>query len=257
MRRIGQLTSLVLKTHFGYTLVEVLVVVIILGVLSTIAVKSLKGINDVTKTEQTRKTLDQLAFAIAGDPSILSAGKRASFGYLGDVGSLPPNLDALVLNPGSYATWHGPYIRDQFTTGGANSSFKLDGWGRNISYSGGNALTSTGGSTTLSRSLSDAVSDLVVNKVTVVVTDLDKTPPGTAYKDSVRIVLNVPNGAGSIAARVKIPDRGGVAQFDSIPIGRQELIVVYLPTSDTVTRTITVEPKSNPYIELSLFRSVW
>jgi prepilin-type N-terminal cleavage/methylation domain-containing protein len=241
----------------GYTLVELLVVVIILAILSSVAMKGLKGANDVARFEETRIKLDQLAFAIAGDPSVLAGGKRANYGYIGDVGALPPDLDALVQNPGGYSTWHGPYIRDPFTSGSGNNYFKQDAWGKQISYSGGNTLSSTGGGTSLTRKISEAVVDLTINTVTVVVTDIDKTPPGTSYKDSVRCILTFPNGSGSTTSRTKYPNRSGLTQFDSIPIGQQDLKIVYLPTHDTLNQKVAVDPKQDAYIEISLYRSVW
>ena len=241
----------------GYTLIEVLLVVIILGILSTVALKSLGTVNETARIERTRQAMDRLAVAIAGDPSVITDGQRASYGYVGDVGTLPATLDALVQNPGSYATWKGPYIRDEFTTGGANSTFKLDGWGNVIAYSGTAMLRSTSGGNSLTRQLAGSVADLTLNSITAVVADWDKTPPGSIYRDSIRCVLFCPNGTGGISTRTKYPDAGGRVRFDSVSIGLRQLEVVYLPTSDTLRRIIAVEPKSNSYIEISLYRDSW
>ena len=96
-------------SHDGYSLIELLVVIIILGVIATVAVKSLTGVNDTVRIEETRQELSHLAWAIAGRPKLVSGGQRTDYGYVGDVGSLPVNLTALVQNPGSYSTWDGPY----------------------------------------------------------------------------------------------------------------------------------------------------
>ena len=247
------------RRHFspGYTLIEVLLVVIILGVLSTVALKSLGSVNETARIERTRQTMDRLAVAIAGDPSIITDGQRASFGYVGDVGALPATLDALVLNPGSYATWKGPYVRDQFTTGGANSTFKQDGWGNIIGYGGAATLSCNSGGTSLTRQIAGSVADLTINKVTAVISDWDKTPPGSVYRDSVRCVLYCPDGLGGVASRTKYPDGGGRVEFDSVPIGLRQVAVVYIPTADTVKRVVAVEPKSESYIEISLYRDSW
>ncbi|PWB69817.1 hypothetical protein C3F09_10010 [candidate division GN15 bacterium] len=248
-----------IKRHFsfGYTLIEVLLVVIILGILSTVALRSLGKVNETARIEQTRQTMDRLAVALVGDPTVIADGQRASFGYVGDVGALPATLDALVQNPGSYATWNGPYIRDQFSLGGGNSSFKQDGWGNALLYSGSVTLTSNSGGTTLTRQIAASVAELTLNRITAVVTDWDRTPPGASYRDSLRCILTYPNGAGGMTARTKYPDAGGRVQFDSIPIGLQDLVVVYLPTSDTLRRKIAVEPKSSPYVEVALYRNSW
>ncbi|RME30712.1 MAG: type II secretion system protein, partial [Candidatus Zixiibacteriota bacterium] len=100
-----------LRGQRGYSLIELVVVLIIVGILASVALKSLRTAGVVAKTEQTRHELDKLAWAITGNPERSSGGVRSDYGYIGDVGALPPNLDALVTNPG-YATWKGPYIRD-------------------------------------------------------------------------------------------------------------------------------------------------
>ncbi len=241
----------------GYTLIEIVVVIIIVAIIAATALRSMRTINDVTKTEATKQTLDRLAVAIVGDPKTTSEGTRIDYGYVGDVGALPPNLDALVQNPGSYATWHGPYVRDQYSSGGANTEFKKDGWETDIAYSGGVTLTSTGGGSSITRNLENSTDDLLRNRVTVVVLDQSGNVPGTIYKDSVHFLLSFPNGAGGRLARVGNPDRNGYAVFDSIPIGQQTLRVIYSPFNDTLTRIITVNPGENSYSQVNLFRKAW
>jgi prepilin-type N-terminal cleavage/methylation domain-containing protein len=245
------------RRQTGYTLVEVVVVIIIVGILATTAMRSMRSISDVTRTEDTKLRLDRLAKAMVGDPTVTSEGNRVSYGYVGDIGALPASLDALVQNPGSYTTWHGPYIRDDYSSGGTNTNFKQDGWGKEIAFSGGASLISSGSGSNITRNLANATSALLHNKVTVVVTDMNRNVPGTAYKDSVRFVLSLPDGAGGVATRTKNPDKNGYAQFDSIPVGLQTLKVVYTPTNDTTTRRLNVNPGENTYTEISLYRKTW
>ena len=91
----------------GYTLIELVIVIIILGIITTVAMRSIKDTNQTARIEETKKELEQLAIAIAGNPDLISGGQRTDFGYVGDIGALPPNLDALVQNPGGYTTWKG------------------------------------------------------------------------------------------------------------------------------------------------------
>jgi prepilin-type N-terminal cleavage/methylation domain-containing protein len=241
----------------GYSLVELLVTLIIISILATVAIRSLKGANDVAKTEKTKQILERLALAIVGSQSAASGGSALSFGYLGDVGALPPDLDALISNPGGYSTWRGPYIQDQFSFGGSPSLFMLDGWGSTISYSGGLALNSTGGGTSITRTLGTSLNALLRNQVRAVVIDAGRTPPGNTYKDSVRCQLIIPNGAGSLATKTEYPNANGQAVFDSIPVGLHDLRVIYLPTNDTLRRQISVPPGDSPYIEITLFKELW
>ena len=133
----------------GYSIVELLVVIVIIGIITAVALRSLRTVNDTVRTEKTKKELDQLAYAVAGDPNLTSGGGRNDFGYVGDVGAMPPNLDALVSNPGAFATWQGPYLRDDYlpSSGSSNTEFKIDDWGTAYTYAAGNTISSTGGPT--------------------------------------------------------------------------------------------------------------
>lgn len=245
------------RSQTGYTLVELVVVIIIVGILATTAMRSMKSISDVSRTEETKLRLNRLAIAMVGNPDATSEGSRVNYGYVGDIGALPGNLDALVQNPGGYSTWRGPYIRDEYTIGAGNTMFKQDGWGKDIVYSGGTTLVSNGSGTNVTQNLANSTTALLRNKVTVVVTDMNRKVPGVSYKDSVKFVLSLPNGAGGVVTKIKTPDKNGYAQFDSVPIGLQSLTVVYTPTSDTITRRLNINPGEDTYTEIILYRKNW
>ena len=91
----------------GFTLLEVLMVILLLGVLS-IAGLSVLGPNiDETRFNQTVQRMRKLQVAMAGDPAILENNVRTSFGYLGDIGALPAGITGFVTNPGLPA--YGPH----------------------------------------------------------------------------------------------------------------------------------------------------
>lgn len=248
-----------LRSIAGYSLLELVVVIIIIAVIATVAMKSQTATNEVVRVEETKAELQQLAQAIAGNQTLVSGGARTDFGYVGDVGALPPNLDALVTNPGGLATWDGPYVQDDFysAAGGPSSEFKLDAWGVNYQYSGGNSIVSTGGGTTITRLIANSTNDLLYNQLTVTVIDLDNDPPGSIYRDSVRLILVQPNGSGGFANRTEYPDANGLVIFDSIPIGQQTLRTVYLPTNDTLTRLVNITPGRNSFLQTQLFGDLW
>jgi len=245
------------RIQSGYTLIELVLVLVIVGILASVGLKSLTAANQTGRIEETKRELDRLAYAITGNPALVSGGTRTDFGYVGDVGGLPPNLDALIANPGGMATWRGPYIADEFTMGGADNDFKYDAWGAAYIYAAGPAISSTGGGQTLTRRLAGSVAELLYNRVNLVVTDPDHTPPGANYADSVVLVLTVPDGSGGLVSRAIGPQDDGVAQFESVPIGIHELRLVYMPTADTVYRRVVVYPGETSYLEIPLTGNYW
>ncbi len=247
-----------LTSKTGYSLFELLVVVVIIGIITSIAIRSLRSANETARIEQTKKELDQLACAIAGDPHLVSGGRRIDFGYVGDIGSMPPNLDALVSNPG-YATWDGPYIRDDFYPQGTSSEteFLIDAWGTAYSYMGAVTITSQGSGASITRGIAPSLDHLLRNSVSAVLTDLDNRPPGEVYKDSIVFLLTYPNGSGSMTTRIKNPAADGFVRFDSIPIGNHRMQVVYMPTNDTLTRVVSLEPGQDCFTTVSLHDNLW
>ena len=117
----------------GFTLVEVVLVLIISAILVTVALRSGVSISDAAKTEETKQELEALEYAMVGNPSLYNNGVRADFGYVGDVGALPLNLNALATNPG-LATWKGPYIKPRFSQ--VSNDFTLDAWGAPYQFAG-------------------------------------------------------------------------------------------------------------------------
>jgi prepilin-type N-terminal cleavage/methylation domain-containing protein len=247
-----------LTSKTGYSLIELVVVIFIIGIITSIAIRSLRSTNETARIEETKKELDQLARAVAGDPQLVSGGVRTDFGYVGDVGSMPPNLDALVSNIG-YATWNGPYVHDDFypQVTSSETEFKIDAWGIGYTYTGGVTITSQGGGTSITREIAPSLEHLLRNKVSAVVTDLDNTPPGETYKDSVTFLLTYPNGSGSMITRTRCPAADGFVRFDSIPIGSHLMQVVYTPANDTLTHMVNVEPGRDCYTTVSLYDNLW
>ncbi|RME19244.1 MAG: prepilin-type N-terminal cleavage/methylation domain-containing protein, partial [Candidatus Zixiibacteriota bacterium] len=208
----------------GFTLIELVMVIIVLAVLAAVGVSTFGNRLETAKVEQTKREMDQLAKAIVGDADVYGNGTRGDFGYVGDVGSLPPNLDALVTNPGGYATWQGPYVEAGLQAG----DFKKDGWGVAYVYID-TLIRSTGSGTNIDKVFARSTAALVSNTVRGVVRDANLVPPGNVYRDSLQLLLTYPDGSGSTTTTATLPNASGGFQFNGVPIGNHQLRAIYLP----------------------------
>lgn len=234
-------------------MIEVVLVVLIMGILTAVAAQKWGGALEQSRFDATRAEMDQIASAIAGNPALVANGMRSDFGYVGDVGGLPPNLDALVTNPGDYITWDGPYLQNDFTQN--PNDFKQDAWGIEYSYTGGVAISSTGSGSTVTKTFASAGSDLTANTIAGSVTDgLDNAPGDSAA--SVSIEVTYPDGAGAMAHAVIQPGAGGSFTFTNmIPIGNHVINAIY--QTDTLSRYVSVLPKSTAYVNFRFPGDLW
>jgi type II secretory pathway pseudopilin PulG len=240
-----------LSRSAGFTLIEVVLIIILLGVLATVAVTRLDDATETAKFEQTRKEMQQLAYAIAGNPRANSGDGRSDFGYVGDVGSIPGSLDNLVTNPG-YGTWDGPYVSSAFDTDG----FKKDAW--NVDYLlVDTVIRSTGSGQAIDLVFATSQSALVSNTVNGRIVDGSHEPPRSTFKDSVQLRLTYPDGSGGLTTAVAFPSEDGSFSLSGIPIGEHTLDAVFSPTSDTVSYRVPVYPAREAYLDLVFPADLW
>jgi prepilin-type N-terminal cleavage/methylation domain-containing protein len=241
------------KAHnpHGFTLIELVIVILILGVISTVATLRMSESIETSRYEQTKQELDQLATAIAGDPRVHSDGARGEFGFVGDNGCLPATLDQLVQDPG-WATWNGPYME----TGLDGDDFKRDGW--NVSYAYTDTLIrSTGSGSNIDKLIAASSAALLSNVVSGYVIDADTEPPTAGFVDSVTIVLTCPDGTGGWAQLSLHPDAHGRFSYAAVPVGNHSLRVIHEPASDTMTYSITVYPERNISLDIIFPADLW
>jgi prepilin-type N-terminal cleavage/methylation domain-containing protein len=233
----------------GFTLIELVAVILIIGILTAVAIGKLNSVVEKARFEETRDEMDRLVRAIVGDPGLHNHGIRSDFGYVGDVGAPPPNLDALVSNPGGYATWRGPYIDKR--TPGSGDDYKRDAWQDEYIY-GGTTITSIGSGNDITMRFAASIDDLLYNTVSGVVLDRSGVPPGYNFMDSLRVRLVRPDGGGSMVTADISPDPDGFFTFDSVPVGNHSLEIVYIPENDTSRFVASVNPGSGIYREYYL-----
>lgn len=239
----------------GYTLLEMVLVILIIGILATVAVQSMKTTTENDRFDRTTEEMDAIVRGIVGDDRLVSNGYRTDFGYVGDVGSLPPNLDALAANPGGYSTWKGPYLKSDFVENA--SSYQRDAWNSAYSYSGGVTIRSTGSGSNITRQFAAAPSDLTANTVTGFVRDVVGAPPGDSA-GNVTVTIYYPDGSGGMTSSITTPSRAGEFTFASaVPIGIHRIQAVVSGANDTSSRYLAVYPASIALADLRFPSALW
>ncbi len=225
----------------GFSLIELLVVIVVIAMVASIAMQSMTSVGQDTRRTKTEREMEMLSGAIVGQPGLTQDNQRSDFGYIGDVGAFPANLQALYQNPGGFATWDGPYFPPGYTQD--STGFKLDEWGALYTYSGGTTITSGGGGVSIVKRLAAAATDYLQNTFDGSIRDAAGNVPGASQADSVLIVITVPDGSGSSISKNYRPLSSGAFTLDSLPVGRHSLNLIYEPEADTLRRYLTILPR--------------
>lgn len=124
----------------GIVALEAMVVIVIILAAVTVAVPVFLQVEEVNRENISYQKLIHIKKAIVGDSAKMVEKKRPSFGFFGDLGVLPNDLQELLVRntviprpvyqqyPGSgmFYGWRGPYVNDD--------SDLLDAWGDAIGY---------------------------------------------------------------------------------------------------------------------------
>ena len=241
-----------INSQSGFTLIELVITILVLGIIATVATRKMGESIETANHEHAKKELDQLVFAMVGNPEIYSHGARTDFGYVGDIGALPPNLNALVQNPGGYATWDGPYIE----RGLDNDDFKKDAWDADYTYVD-TVIRSTGSGSDIDKLIATSSAVLFDNSVSGIFRDANMTMPGATFDDSVVIRLAYPNGSGATTTATVNPNAFGEFTFTGVPIGNHTLSIIYIPETDTVSFPVMVLPGRNVKLDIVFPADLW
>ncbi|HOD67026.1 MAG TPA: prepilin-type N-terminal cleavage/methylation domain-containing protein [candidate division Zixibacteria bacterium] len=229
------------RDNRGMSLIELLVVIVVIGILVAAAMQAMTATLADLRRVRAERDLEALARAIVGDPVRTAGGARWDFGFVGDNGAFPPDLAALRANPGGWVTWNGPYLDPGFDQD--TLRYRLDPWGAPYQYVGGLTVISTGSGAPLVQRLADDAADYLANTYEGLVRDAADSVPSSRYRDSVSILLTVPNGAGAWTILLQHPDSAGRFAFSPLPVGTHLLRIVFTPRADTLLRCVTVLPR--------------
>jgi len=236
-------------------MLELILVIVIIGILVSVAAQSMKSSSENERFDLTTREMESLARAIIGDERLISNGYRVDFGYVGDIGALPSDLDALTTNPGGFATWNGPYLRGDFVEN--IDGFKNDAWGSPYSYGGGIAIQSSGNGSSITKQFANNIADLTSNTVVGFVRDAAGTPPGDSASN-VAVTIFYPDGAGSVTNSTTTPSRAGEFEFSSlVPIGIHRIQAVVSGVNDTSSKYLAIYPASVSLAELRFPEAIW
>lgn len=239
----------------GFTVIELLMVMLLVGILAVVAVDVVSDTTSESRFEETVNRLKQIQNAMIGDPNLKEGGARTSFGYLGDVGGIPTagqGLAALTTNPGvpvaGYAInstvrfgigWNGPYL----SGGNSGTDYTTDLWGNALVYSPAAVPP-----TVVSRGSDGAAGgtgfaqDITVSmpvELRVATVRGFICVNGAPFTASAEVQLNYPNGSGVLTQTTDavIPAENGQFSFANVPMGIRS-ITVYIPSIAAPTQTI-------------------
>ncbi|MEO0072368.1 MAG: prepilin-type N-terminal cleavage/methylation domain-containing protein [candidate division WOR-3 bacterium] len=234
----------------GVTLVELIVVVLIIGILGTVAYRTIDATSYQAKFEKTKKEMLDIVKAIVGNPDLVSEGRRIDFGYVGDMGQLPPSISSLINNEGG--NWHGPYFTGRFLED--TVGIKLDEWGKPYHYSPESLIivSAGGGKQRLTVKIADTITDLLANEVIGTITDISGAPPAS-YAPYFLVKLTVPRNGELIDYEIR-PRSDGYFAFSPptypVPIGYHRLIVYkQYGFPDSIVKWVAVTPRSRAIVD--------
>jgi len=127
-------TSIRLSTPRGFTLIEIILVLILLGIIAAIAVPRYVDLTGAGKRNVTQERMNNIRRAIMGDPTMVVGGRFSQAGFRGDLNQLPNPLSQLTTQ-GVLPAW------DKFTRRGWNGPYidagqLIDGWRNPITIGG-------------------------------------------------------------------------------------------------------------------------
>lgn len=119
-----------LRDQRGFTLIEIIIILILLGVIAGVAIPRYVDLASAGRRNATQERINNIRRAIMGDPTASVGGHFSYAGFRGDLNQLPSPLSQLTTqgalpawNTFTRRGWNGPYI---------DPAQVNDGWGNPI-----------------------------------------------------------------------------------------------------------------------------
>jgi len=253
----------------GFTMMELIIVISIIGILASLGLKAFDNVILNMKFESTIHEMEELKIAIVGDPWAIQNDVRASFGYFGDMGSLPSSLTQLITKGAQSALqvdatldmvygWNGPYLRTTFTQD-ANGNL-TDGFGNSYVYSTTKTLSADGDSVyaTITSYGDDGSSGGAGTAADINIelfkSDLFGSVYGNIYDvndfgmDDATVTIYYVDGSGGLSNSSVVTVNDGFYYFPRIPFGLNSVRIAPLGGIEThahravISSTVNVQP---------------
>jgi len=221
----------------GFTLIEVIVILVVMSILAAVAIPVALMIFETAAEDATREEMINLKKAMIGDSNRQQNAARGNFGFLGDMGRLPINLDELYrrgsLPSFSYdnvkqagAGWKGPYITGSFSGEEANE-FKKDGLGNDYALTVGpsqlDGVLTSAGPDGVPGTADDISLEILPIETTATLRGSVKDALGNGISN-VSVNLNFASN-GFLTLVTAITDTNGNYSFSSVPFGPRSVQV--------------------------------
>lgn len=224
----------------GFTLIEVVIVMIIIAALAGAITPLVFQAIYARREQATREELKTIKKSIIGEAKKIGHGEEFTFGFAGDVGGVPENLDRLKTigtlpafsfdtNKNMGAGWNGPYMMEQF-----GGDFKEDPYGTEYIYSTTvytntdlgvdvKAKITSAGPDRTADTTDDLSIEILDPEVRADIIGLVKNKVGLGVP-FVDVTLYYPSN-GNLTPASTQTDSDGIYQFSDIPLGDRAVIV--------------------------------
>jgi prepilin-type N-terminal cleavage/methylation domain-containing protein len=208
-------------SYSGFTLIELLLVLFLMGLLATTATIMVDGLDTQSRYDETKRRMQMVKHAIAGDPQRIINNQPDIGGFVADIGRPPNTLQELLEQSGLpvYAEdavsglssgWRGPYLEiigsKAFHDGYGNPGDASDNYGWEF------AVTASGVDLS-SKGAASGVADNIT--ATPLLTPNDYQHTFTTVKINIHNRLGTASESATLKMRIYYPIDGAIEEAES------------------------------------------